>query len=173
MLFCPSCGLEFSSGTTCPDCNILLENDNTTHCQHCQTAFSDNQFFCQKCGRFCSSGREKQFRAQTQNNDVLGSCIYCGTWIEDANLINENEPIICNNPLHTLDFENWKKAATVSTMIDAIALQSLLDINQIPVKIINQQDRSYVVTQGDLSVIKLLVPDEYLENASELLKNNK
>jgi hypothetical protein len=157
----------------CPDCNISLESDNTTHCQHCKNRLTDSNFFCTSCGRFPSEARKKQFIAQTKNNETTGACVICGVWVSDTTVLSDSNPILCSNPNHTESFEKWETLLKVNTMIDAGYYQSLLEFQNIPVRIINQQDRSYVTTQGGLSVVRLMVPAEYTEQAKSVIQSNE
>ena len=55
--------------------------------------------------------------------------------------------------------------------MDAGYIQSQLEMQNIPVRLVNQQDRSYVTTQGGLSVVRLMIPAEYMEQAKAIISN--
>lgn len=174
MKFCPVCGMEAeSSETVCSDCKTNLTEDNSTHCRHCKNHLTDSNFFCASCGRFPSEGKQEQFMAQTKNADVSGSCILCGTWVTDITAFSGSQPVICDNPDHKETFKNWATLVKVNTLMDATYTQSLLDIQNIPVRIIDQQDRSYVTTQGGLSVIRIMVPEQFFSLAKSILASNE
>lgn len=173
MKFCPNCGMENANAeTSCPDCKIDLESDNTTHCQYCKNRVTDTNFFCNSCGRFPSQSKQKQFYAQTKNAEITGGCVICGVWVSDQSILDNSNPVICDNPNHSESFEKWETLIKVNTMMDAVYLQSLLEIQNIPVRLVNQQDRSYVTTQGGLSVVRLMVPSEFSDQAKAIIQSN-
>ena len=91
--------------------------------------------------------------------------------MSDPSVLSDNAVVVCDNPNHSESFENWETLIKVNTMMDAGYIQSQLEMQNIPVRLVNQQDRSYVTTQGGLSVVRLMIPAEYMEQAKAIISN--
>lgn len=63
----------------------------------------------------------------------------------------------------------WEVIYTTSVIYEAQMLKANIESAGIPIEILSQQDSSRMLTVGNLSIIKLLVPSELYEDAMEII----
>ncbi len=68
-------------------------------------------------------------------------------------------------------FQNWKLVYTTNMQLDAEHYKANLEGAGIPVQILSQFDTSRMITIGDFAVVKIFVPDEYYDDAIEIIND--
>ena len=68
-------------------------------------------------------------------------------------------------------FQNWKLVYTTNTQLEAEHYRANLEGAGIPVQILSQFDTSRMITIGDFAVVKIFVPDEYYEDAIDIIND--
>ncbi len=66
-------------------------------------------------------------------------------------------------------FENWKLVYTTNMPMDAEHYKANLEGANIPVQILSQFDSSRMITVGDFAVVKIFVPEEYYDDAKQII----
>lgn len=81
-------------------------------------------------------------------------CPFCGSNIEIS--INDNT--------------KWAVCITVSDIYDATNYKALLEGANIPMQILSQIDSTRMFTIGELAIVKIMVPEPYLQEAVEIIQ---
>jgi hypothetical protein len=68
-------------------------------------------------------------------------------------------------------FENWKLVYTTNMNMDAEHYKANLEGADIPVQILSQFDSSRMLTVGDFAVVKIFVPEDYYEDALQIIED--
>ncbi|MBN8704415.1 MAG: DUF2007 domain-containing protein [Bacteroidetes bacterium] len=174
MRYCPDCGYEYKPDVTeCSDCHTEIIEFDSEICANCGEVTPDHMTFCEHCGNFVSEPRKFQFTIKTQERDVVGACVICGDWIHEGRGRKDNNKWFCDDDDHYEIYEDWVVVYTAGVEYQALILKATLESASIPCLIFNQKDSSYVTTSGDLAVIKVMVPKEHLQEAEEILAENK
>jgi hypothetical protein len=66
-------------------------------------------------------------------------------------------------------FENWKLVYTTNMNMEAEHYKANLEGAGIPVQILSQFDSSRMLTVGDFAIVKIFVPEEYYEDAKQII----
>ena len=69
------------------------------------------------------------------------------------------------------EYMDWLVAYTTNNIIDATMYKSLLEGAEIPVSILSQIDSTRMFTIGDLAVVKIMVPRQYLKEAQQVIED--
>jgi len=68
-------------------------------------------------------------------------------------------------------FINWKLVYTTNLPMDAEHYKANLEGADIPVTILSQFDTSRMITIGDFAIVKIFVPEEYYEDALQIIED--
>ncbi len=68
-------------------------------------------------------------------------------------------------------FINWKLVYTTNLPMDAEHYKANLEGADIPVQILSQFDTSRMITIGDFAIVKIFVPEEYYEDALQIIED--
>lgn len=172
MHYCPDCGYEYEKSIIhCPDCDVEIIDIRIEKCTVCHEKTDQLATFCTHCGNFINPDRKKQFflRKEDEVDEVVGSCIICGVWIYPETGRQEGHKWLCLDDSHFQVYEDWANIHTTSLEYQAHIIKAQLESAGIPVTIYNQKDSSYVTTHGDLSIIKILVPKDFTDDAEDVL----
>lgn len=82
-------------------------------------------------------------------------CPFCNSRIEIS--INENT--------------KWVVFYTTNDIIEANYIKGFLEGGNIPAAILSQADSPHILTVGELSIVKIMVPEPYLQEAKEVIMN--
>jgi hypothetical protein len=66
---------------------------------------------------------------------------------------------------------DWQVAYTTNNIIDATMYKSMLEGAEIPVSILSQIDSTRMFTIGDLAIVKIMVPRQYLKEAKQVIED--
>jgi hypothetical protein len=72
-----------------------------------------------------------------------------------------------------LDNDNivWKLLISVDSLIEAEMLKANLESADIPVFVFSKQDTAYRMSVNDFSAVEVLVPEQFLNEAKNVLKD--
>lgn len=66
---------------------------------------------------------------------------------------------------------NWKLVYTCSTDIEAHHIKNNLEGAEIPCQILSQVDSTRMFNVGELAIVKLFVPEEFIEDAKIIISD--
>jgi hypothetical protein len=67
------------------------------------------------------------------------------------------------------DHPDWQVAYTTNNIMDATMYKSMLEGAEIPVSILSQIDSTRMFTVGDLAIVKIMVPRQFLKEAKQVI----
>jgi hypothetical protein len=67
------------------------------------------------------------------------------------------------------EYSDWDVAYTTNNIIDAAMYKSMLEGAEIPVSILSQIDSTRMFTIGDLAIVKIMVPRQYIIEAKQVI----
>ena len=81
---------------------------------------------------------------------------------------------VCNSEIDTYNFTDkrhypWVRVYTTNTLLDAKMFKANLEGADIPVQLLNQNDSIRLITVGNLAIVKIYVPSNFVKDAIEII----
>lgn len=96
-------------------------------------------------------------------------CPVCLNKIEEESIC-----LVCGADIDIeLDPENikWRLLKTLDSQIEAEMLKANLESAEIPVFLFSKQDSAYRMSVNDFSAVEVLIPEQFLNEAKNILKD--
>ena len=168
MPYCAECGYEYITGTrTCPDCQTTLVEGERLVCDACEEVIPEKATFCPHCGILL--GDEDIMCADHPKKEAVGRCVMCGKPVCDACAVKKQGRYFCANDEHLKMAFDFVSVATTPTKYEAEMIRSNLEGAGIDAIILSESDRVFFTTVGDLAVNEVMVPQNFVNEAKEIL----
>jgi predicted RNA-binding Zn-ribbon protein involved in translation (DUF1610 family) len=152
MTRCPSCDREIPDGAAaCPACGS--EPAEVFRCRRCESEYEEADA-CPVCGAL----REPVPCAEHPDRPAHSRCVICGRAVCSRDVPEGREPALCADHGSVPVIEGWAQVYSTTTEMEARLLRDNLLSEGIDAQVFSQNDRSFPVEMGELSIVRLLVP---------------
>ena len=161
---CPECGtLVAETHAVCPACGYgLLEQTRT--CEHCKETIAAEAEACPACGHLAVP----ETCELHPDREAPGQCALCG-----INLCQECEAggryHLCEDHGDVPIVEGWAQVLTLADQVQAQLIEENLRAEGIDSRVLSQKDSALSVGLGELSKIRVLVPNYIYQEARQVL----
>lgn len=174
MSYCPSCHTEYQPGfSTCADCGKALVPGTPRFCPHCKGFVTEDDTFCDTCGRIQQLPMRKD-RPECSTHfdrDAVAGCVLCGKPLCAECVRTIDDISYCEDDSHYRINQEYTDVYKTSDDIEAQMLKANLEGAGIDAVVFNQHDHVYYVTMGMLAIVKVMVRRKDEKRAQEIIQD--